>query len=308
MRGLGKGDFKNFVGYTGHRHGMSGYDKSQRRFIDDYIDRNQPITERLPEFPKPYSIERMARKQGASSGPKRYSVDFIAPNEANRYSADFIPARGWTDYYLDYVKPGKSVADSRQREFAPGAISRGIGGSPSTAKFTTAIRDRNFSWPIYKRRITEGATPHDAAFVAAPDYVLDWDNVVYHNVRGYGPKHIRINDVSTGAISRGNDVLDTRAMQTRHRVRRSNADRLRKDIKPFTDSNAGIVRNEYKITMPADEIRELSRLEMRNNKDNHTFSAAVRNWSRLENSDILKLRQRALDKIKGSWLYDYLTK
>lgn len=47
---------------------------------------------------------------------------------------------------------------------------------------------------------------------------------------------------------------------------------------------------------------------MRNNKDNRQFSDAVRNWSRLENSDILKLRQRALDKIEGSWLYDYLTK
>lgn len=97
-------------------------------------------------------------------------------------------------------------------------------------------------------------------------------------------------------------------MRTEQLVRRSNADRLRNAIKPFTDSNADIVRNEYKFTMPDDEVRELARLEMRNNKDNRQFSDAVRNWSHLENSDILKLRQRALDKIKGSWLYDYLTK
>lgn len=314
LRGLDKSRLRDFSGLTGHRHNNpQDAAKSPYRFVVDYIDRNHPITDRLPKFPEPYPLEYIARKQGASRGPK-YVRDGIAevpaPNEANRYSVDFIPARKWTEDYRGYVKPGESVENRRQFEFAPGAISRGMGngGRPSVTESVQEIYNRNFSWLQYKQMIEAGETPSIAAHAAAPNYVLDWDNIVYHNVRGYGPKRVMISNLNEGAISRGNDILNARAMRAEQHVRRSNADRLRKAIKPFTESNADIVRNEYKMSMPDDEIRELTRLEMRNNKDNMPLSEAVRNWSRLENSDILKRRQRALDKIEGSWLYDYLTK
>ena len=314
LRMLDRRRLHDFSGLTGHRHNNpQDAAKSPYRFVVDYIDRNRPITERLPEFPEPEPIEIVARKQGAYHGPK-YVRDGIAevpaPGEANRYSVGFIPERNWYANYRHYVKPGEDIATKRSFnfKFVPGAISRGMGGRPSATEPAQAIYDRNFSWPQYKQMIEAGETPSIAAHAASPDYVLDWDNIVYHSTRGYGPKHVVINNLNEGAISRGNDMTNIHAGQTNQLVRQLDADRLRRAIKPFTDSNANIVRNEYKFTMPDDEIRELSRLEIRNNKDNKQLSEAVRNWSRLENSDILKLRQRALDKIEGSWLYDYLTK
>ena len=313
--GMNKADFRALSGMTGHRGPLEvEYDvnKSPARFVHEQMDKNRPITERLPTFPKPEGIGPMTNKQTGHSPNYIFNENdelaSVPANELKRYSVDVIPANKWTTEYKDYIKPGESVNKQRTHEFAPGAISRGIGGRPSATEPAQAIYDRNFSWPQYKQMIEAGETPSIAAHAALPDYVLDWDNIVYHSTRGYGPKHVVINNLNEGAISRGDDISNTRAMRTEQRVRRSNADRLRRAIKPFTDSNADIVRNEYKITMPDDEIRELSRLEMRNNKDNVKFSDAVKSWSRLENSDILKLRQRALDKIEGSWLYDYLTK
>lgn len=314
IRALSKGNLKDYSGYTGHMHGMGSYEKSPQRFVSDYIDANQPIANRLPEFPEPISIEYMSRIQGAKNGPKHiWDPDnnswsnVPALNERERYSTGFIPAREWSEYYQGYVKPGESINSQRSFEFAPGAISRGM-GKTSTSNPIQAIYDRNFDWNQYDRLIAEGEAPSIAAHAAAPDYVLDWDNIVYKPTRGYGPEYIPINYLSTGAISRGNDMIDTRAARTKRSVRQLNADRLRHAIKPYNESNANIVRNEYKLDMPDDEIRELSRLEIQNNKDNATLSEGVKNWSQLENSDILKLRQRALDKIKGLWLYDYLTK
>lgn len=200
-RMLNKSDFRDYSGYTGHRHGAGGYEKSPERHVTDYIDSNRPISERLPKFPKPETLEYAARKQGASSGPK-YVRDGIAevpaPNEAKRYSADFIPAIEWTKDYLDYVKPGESVRKQRDFYFEPGAISRGIGDI-----HMPSIKERNFNWPKYKQAIEAGEAPSAAARVASPDYVLDWDNIVYKPSRGYGPKHIVVNNLNDGAISRG---------------------------------------------------------------------------------------------------------
>ena len=202
LRGLSKGDFKEYTGYTGHRHGMSGGDRAQRRFIDDYLDKNQPITERLPEFPKPEYIEGMARRQGATTGPKTVRdgiAEVPAPNEANRYSADFIPARKWTEDYRSYVKPGESIYNKYQFEFAPGAISRGIGGSNMPP-----IKDRVFNWNKYKQLIAEGESPSYAAARAKPEFILDWDNIIYHSGQ-YRPKVIDgdVRVSSDGHISAG---------------------------------------------------------------------------------------------------------
>lgn len=227
VRALSKGDFKEFTGYTGHRHGMSSYDNAQRRFVDDYLDNNQPITVRLPRFPKPDYIEVTARRQGASLGPK-YIPDGIAeipaPNEANRYSADFIPASKWTSDYLDYVKPGESFTKSRDRTFAPGAISRGMGGS-----YLPSVKDRNFDWDVYNDNIRAGEPPQFAAFEAQPLTKLDWDNIVYRN-GVYEPDILaapKFTALSRGAISRGLDHARLSTAQAERDTRRVAADIIR---------------------------------------------------------------------------------
>lgn len=308
LRSLNKGDLRDYTGYTGHRHGASGYEKSPQRYVDDYIDSNRPISERLPTFPKSNHLEYAARYQGADNGPKYIKDDIAdvpAPNEANRYSADFIPARTWTEDYRDYVKPGESIKNRRQFEFAPGAISRGMGGSNMPS-----IKERNFDWNRYKELLQDGETPQVATFAAQPIAKLDWDNIVYH-AGTYRPRIISVHDVNAvneGAISRGMPYDMESSARMNNWNRRKAVDEIQKALKSYNESNADIVRNEYKLDMPDDEIRELSRLEMRNNKDNKAFSDDVINWSRLENSDILKQRKQALDRIKGSWLWNYLTK
>lgn len=305
LRGLDKSRLRDYSGLTGHHHNNpQDAAKSPYRFVDDYMAKNEPITKRLPTFPKPNHLEYAAWYQGAVNGPKYIKdgiADVPAPNEANRYSVDFIPARQWTENYRDYVKPGESIENRRQFEFAPGAISRGIGGL-----HMPSVKERNFNWNKYKQAIAEGEPPSYAAFVARPNVILDWDNIVYKHGQ-YVPKpRLDTPKMAIGAVSRGNDLANTQAAQTRQRIRQLNADKLRDAIKPYNESNANIIRNEFKCDIPDDELRELSRLEIRNSKDNRRFPQAVNNWSRLENSDILKLRQRALDKIKGSWLYDYI--
>jgi hypothetical protein len=156
----------------------------------------------LPEFPKPNHLEDATWYQGVDNGPKYIRADVPAPNEANRYSADFIPAYKWTDDYRPYVKPGEPIKNWRTIEFAPGAISRGIGRASTSAPMQ-AIYDRNFNWPKYKQMIEAGKAPSTAAYNALPDYVLDWDNIVYEPSRGYGPKHVVVNNLNEGAISRG---------------------------------------------------------------------------------------------------------
>lgn len=124
-----------------------------------------------------------------------------APNEANRYSVDFVPAFNWTNEYRDYVKPGESIRDRRRYEFTPGAISRGMGGAG-----LPPIKDRHFDWNTYNKFLDQGASPRSAASMAQPRARLDWDNIVLHNVRGYGPRIVSgpgFRTLSEGAISRG---------------------------------------------------------------------------------------------------------
>jgi hypothetical protein len=302
-RGLSKGDFKELAGYTGHRHGMSSYDRAQRRFIDDYLDKNQPITERLPEFPKPNHLEYAARYQGADNGPKYIRdgiADVPAPNEANRYSVDFIPARKWTEDYRDYIKPGESVENRRQFEFAPGAISRGIGGL-----HMPSIKERNFDWNKYKKLLAEGDTPQAATFAAQPKITLNWDNIGYHTGE-YRPQIISAHDldaINEGMISRGtpyNMKSSARMAQVARRKAANDIHRWRN----MTD-NAQVVK-DYGVSMTDDELRELDRLEAKITPKGVSHLPRAAAWSKLENPEILRTRQRALDKIKGSWLYDYL--
>lgn len=311
LRHLSKGDLRDYSGLTGHGHGFGTYDKSPQRFVEDYINWNRPITHRLPIFPKPDNVDKMARIQGATDGPKYIKMstrrDVLEPNEIKRYSANFIPEFKWTYKYRDYVKPGESGQDRRSYKFGPGAISRGMGG-----RGLPPIKARHFDWNQYNELLSAGVTPQAAAFAAQPSAKLDWDNIVLHDIGGYQPSTIpaghSFNAVSAGAVSRGLNPARIAEADVYKELRGSNADRLRRAIAPYNRSNADIIRDQFKFDMPDDEIRELSRLEIRNNKDNVPFSEAVQTWSRLENSDILKRRQRALNKIKGSWLYDYLTK
>lgn len=149
LRHLSKSDLRDYSGLTGHRHGFGTYDKSLQRFVNDYINRNRPITYRLPAFPVAPHPNRLGRLQGAMTGPS---------DNSKRYSAGFIPAVDWTNEYRGYVKPGESIQDRRSYEFAPGAISRGMGtGLPP-------IKERNFDWNKYKQAIAAGETPAYAAF------------------------------------------------------------------------------------------------------------------------------------------------
>ena len=201
-RMLNKSDFRDYSGSTGHRHGSGNYDKSPEHYVVDYIDSNRPILDRAPKLPEPETIEYVARRQGAKSGPKYIQGGIAtvpAPNEAKRYSVDFIPAHKWTEDYQDYVKPGESVTKQREFEFAPGAISRGIGGADMPS-----IKERNFNWNTYKQLIAEGESPDYAAERAKPEFILDWDNIVHHNGQ-YRPKIIDgdVRVSSDGHISAG---------------------------------------------------------------------------------------------------------
>lgn len=202
LRFLSKGDLRDYSGYTGHRHGAGSSEKSPQRFVVDYINKNRPITDRLPRFPTPNHLEYAARFQGADIGPK-YIRDGIAevpaPNEANRYSVDFIPARKWSEDYRDYVRPDESIENRRQFEFAPGAISRGIGGFNMPS-----IKERRFNWNIFNENIANGQSPWLASLDARPSHRLDWDNIVFS--RGaYRPTVLPAPEMSAGHITDGPD-------------------------------------------------------------------------------------------------------
>jgi hypothetical protein len=205
LRGLDKSRLRDYSGLTGHHHNNSqDAAKSPQRFVEDYLNRNRPISDRLPVFPKPDFLEVMAHMQGAHSGPK-YVRDGIAeipaPNEAKRYSHGFIPAQKWVEHYQNYVKPGELIENHRQFEFAPGAISRGIGGL-----HMPSIKERNFNWNKYKKLLAEGNTPQVATFEAQPEVTLDWDNIIGYHTGEYQPQTISAHDfeaINEGAVSRG---------------------------------------------------------------------------------------------------------
>lgn len=243
LRFLSKGDLRDYSGYTGHRHGMGSYEKSPQRFVNEYIDKSQPITERLPKFPKPEGIGPMANIQTAHSPNyvfnDNYELVSIPASETKRYSVDFIPAYKWTDDYRDYIRPGESITNRRTIEFAPGAISRGIGGVNMPP-----IKERNFNWNKYKKLLEEGDTPQAAAFAAQPNVKLDWDNIVYHNGT-YQPQTISAHDfdaINEGAISRGTPY-DMKSSARMNKVNRLAASIVLKNAKAdaakYLTSNLG---------------------------------------------------------------------
>ena len=229
-RSLNKADIHALSGETGHRHGTGSYEKSPYRFVEDYLNRNRPIIDRLPVFPKPDPIEIIARRQGAYSGPKYVRdgmAEVPAPNEVNRYSWGFIPAQSWIESYQDYVKPGELI-DNRRRfiQFAPGAISRGMGGGRMPS-----VKDRNFNWNTYKKLLEEGDTPQMATFNAQPLAKLDWDNIVYR-AGVYEPEKMSAHDfdaLSEGAVSRGLDRDNETVARMNRIARRKSAERIRRE-------------------------------------------------------------------------------
>ena len=125
--------------------------KSPARFVEDYLNKNQPIMARLPEFP-----------------------------EFNGWSPTAIE---WTRSYKPYTKPGES--SKKTINFLPGAYSRGMGRLQRPNK--DALQKRHFNWNTYLEHLNRGDAPEDAAYYAAPKYVLDWDNIVYNPKMGYTP-------------------------------------------------------------------------------------------------------------------------
>lgn len=241
LRHLSQGDLRDYSGLTGHGHGFGTYDKSPQRFVEDYIDRNRPITYRLPVFPVAAHPYRVARLQGAADDAKYIKMfarpGVIEPNELKRYSVNFIPAFDWTDKYRGYAKPGESIQGRRSYEFAPGAISRGMGaGLPP-------IKDRNFDWTKYKQAIAAGEAPMYAAFEGRPKAILDWDNIRHHNGRGYGPE-IRFGTprLAYGAISRGmpeNEFAEARARRAGRKAAAELIRRKRNESRKYLSRELG---------------------------------------------------------------------
>jgi hypothetical protein len=218
LRALSKGGVRDYSGLTGHGHGFGTYDKSPQRFIVDYIDRNRPITDRLPIFPVAAHPNRLGRLQGA----------IIRADETNalkRFGNQPL-SFDWSDEYRAYVKPGESIQDRRSYDFAPGAISRGMGGPG-----LPPIKERNFDWNKYNKLLSEGDTPQAAAFASQPNQSLDWDNIIYDRRDGYRPSIISGHDfdaLSEGSISRG--IGTDQLTAARHqRVQRQIAAKLIRD-------------------------------------------------------------------------------
>lgn len=292
LRWLDKGSLKEYAGFTGHRHGKSSYDKSQQRFINDYIDINQPITKRLPKFPGTVDAEYMAYRQGANPGPKHIQntmgQSVVAPNEMNRYSADFIPAKVWSADYSPYIKPGESAIDNRNFVFAPGAVSRGIGGSE-----IPSVKDRNFNWNRYKAMIERGKTPQIATNVAKPEAVLDWDNIVYRNGQ-YVPEVKSFENVyaPAGAISRGSGNF--------YAIARSNLiDRQANSIilKQEKNDAAKYLKSALGRQPTAEEVDNWARVGLVNKIESREINPAssVENWAYRYNYDVTKRIQREIE-------------
>lgn len=187
-RDLSKADRAALTMVTGHDRNLAlnsvldpDYAKSPARFVEDYLDKNRPIKERLPEFP-----------------------------EFNGWSPTAIE---WTRSYKPYTKPGES--SKKTINFLPGAYSRGMGRLQRPNK--DALQKRRFNWNTYLEHLNRGYAPEDAAYYAAPKYVLDWDNIVYNPKMGYTPNIVRFEggrpSFNRGHISDapkyGNYLVDT---------------------------------------------------------------------------------------------------
>lgn len=190
QRMLNKADFRDLSGFTGHRHGWGSLEKSPQRFVEDYLNRNQPISERLPRFPVAPHPNRLGRLQGAKIGDD-------VTNASKRFGSQPL-AFDWTNEYRDYVKPGESSQDRRSYTFTPGAISRGIGGQ------LPPIKERHFDWNTFNTNIANGESPFLASLDARPKYRLDWDNII-NGGGDYHPDVLPPPKMSVGHITAGPD-------------------------------------------------------------------------------------------------------
>lgn len=174
LYGLSRGDLMDLSGTTGHRvpNMRPRYEKSPQRYIIDYLKHNQPIYNRFAKLPQENSNltrQAIAHAQKRTRGNSRYTD--------KRYSTDFLPVSKWNDEYIPYIPYGHSADEYENLKFVPGAISRGIGGEG-----LPDIKQRNFNWKTYKTITENGNSPYFAAMQAAPQAVLDWDDIV---ISGY---------------------------------------------------------------------------------------------------------------------------
>lgn len=174
--GLARGDLMDLTGTTGHRvpNMRPRYEKSPQRYVIDYLRHNQPIYNRTGNFPRENSN---LTRQAVVNAQERTRDKTWFPNKDKRYSTDFIPVKKWEDEYTPYIPYGHSVDEYENLKFAPGAISRGIGGNT-----LPDIKQRNFNWERYKAFTEMGKSPYEASVQSAPQVALDWDDIV---INGY---------------------------------------------------------------------------------------------------------------------------
>jgi len=282
LRGLDKSRLRDYSGLTGHHHNNpQDAAKSPYRFVDDYMAKNEPITKRLPEFPVAAHPNRLGRLQGA----------IIRDDETNalkRFGNQPL-AFDWSNEYRDYVKLGEPIA-KRQFEFAPGAISRGMGGL-----HMPSIKERNFNWNKYKKLLAEGDTPQAATFAAQPKAKLDWDNIIHHT-GGYQPQIISARDfdaINEGAISRGTPYNMKSSAQMAQVARHEASIALKNakaDAAKYLTSNLG-------RQPTAEEIDNWARIGLVNKIEG--FGADVppvaADWAYKYNEDIVKRLAHELD-------------
>lgn len=201
LYGLTRGDLMDLTGTTGHRvpNMRPRYEKSPQRYVIDYLKHNQPIYNRTPNFPRensPLTKEAIASVQNRTRNNRNreFSVDFSpinndktniqnparhsVRNKDKRYSTDVIPVSKWQNEYTPYVPYGHDIDEYKNLKFAPGAISRGIGGEG-----LPDIKQRNFNWKTYKTFTEHRQPPYFAAMQAAPQVALDWDDIVINGLR-----------------------------------------------------------------------------------------------------------------------------
>ena len=162
--------------------------KSPARFVEDYLNRNRPIKDRMAKLPQasyrdPWEVQFLEFKPITEEG--------LAPATAVH----------WTEEFKPYTKIGEDA--TKRYIFQPGAISRGMGHLPRPDK--RSLRARRFDWDAYNRAIARGKSPEEAMADAMPDYILDWDNIVYSDDFGYAPKFKRVSNrpKEGGRISAG---------------------------------------------------------------------------------------------------------
>ena len=199
LRNLSKADRHAFSLLTGHdasRAPKVDLEKSPARFVKEYLEKNRPIRDRLPQLP-----DGLTHGIWHTQFPSERFDELIKQGKR----LELLPptAEYWTYEFKPYTKPGEAP---RQIIFQPGAYSRGMGSLDRPTKET--LQNRRFNWNKYLEGLSESQSPYDAASDAAPEYVLDWDNIVYQIDKGYVPKIIEPADnsqfnMNIGHISAG---------------------------------------------------------------------------------------------------------